>query len=516
MGRPLCRSTLIVSLLLVFSACHNPMMENFMKHDEPTARYTVKIELNNEETGDYVSFVENDPSALEKDDVAAGTSLTLHYAVAAAAGVTHNLVAFDGVTGVSTVNSAGSGTRVYTVKAADASTAGIITITARFTHTNLTPDPIAFTNTTAAITVTYGDNGNSFTNTITTAHSGTGAITYASSETSVATVNGNGVVTILKAGSAVIEAHKAEDAVFYSDTKSYTLNIEPKALTISGVSATDRTYNGADTVVLTGGTLAGVVGSDAVSFTPGSGTMASADVGNDKAVATTIALTGTAAGNYTLIQPTNVTVNIAKATGTNVTAPTAASVSNNTITINAVSAAQADGTTAAVEYAIAASNIPPAGGWQTTLTFSGLNAGTTYYVFARAQDSTNYYTGTPSTGTAIITYDLSITLSVAEIENGDPVFGGGSIATIYRSGTDGGSPSSTFTVNVDSPALYSSFEWKVDPVGAGAAVTQTGGSSFKLDAANVNYNTSGGHMLQLTVVKDGIEYMVPILFTVAN
>lgn len=103
--------------------------------------------------------------------------------------------------------------------------------------------------------------------------------------------------------------------------------IASKSVSITGVIAPPRPYDGTTAVALTGGSLSGVADADAanLSFTLGAGTTADANAGENKAVTITgCALTGTAAGNYTLTQPTDVTVNIttkllgfASATATN-------------------------------------------------------------------------------------------------------------------------------------------------------------------------------------------------------
>lgn len=54
---------------------------------------------------------------------------------------------------------------------------------------------------------------------------GTGAITYESSNTGVATVNAQGVVTLLAAGDAVITANKAPDTAYRAATANYKLNV---------------------------------------------------------------------------------------------------------------------------------------------------------------------------------------------------------------------------------------------------------------------------------------------------
>lgn len=99
-----------------------------------------------------------------------------------------------------------------------------------------------------------------------------------------------------------------------SDTVATTASITPKGITITGVGATGRAYDGTTTVALSGGTLSGVETADAlnVGFDLHSGTLANADAGAVKAVTTAITLAGSRAGNYTLTQPTGVTVTIAK------------------------------------------------------------------------------------------------------------------------------------------------------------------------------------------------------------
>ena len=93
-----------------------------------------------------------------------------------------------------------------------------------------------------------------------------------------------------------------------------SLTVNPKALTVTGLTAVDREYKPGDkSVTLTGGTLSGVVGSEKVSLvsTPTTGTILDAGVGNDKPVSvTSLSLTGADAGNYTLTQPTEIKVNI--------------------------------------------------------------------------------------------------------------------------------------------------------------------------------------------------------------
>ncbi|MCL2248003.1 MAG: YDG domain-containing protein [Oscillospiraceae bacterium] len=88
-------------------------------------------------------------------------------------------------------------------------------------------------------------------------------------------------------------------------------NITHRPLTITGVQATDREFvSGNFNVELTGGVLQNVVSGDDVGFILGLGTIANANIGNNRPVTTNILLSGDDAGNYTLTQPSDITVNI--------------------------------------------------------------------------------------------------------------------------------------------------------------------------------------------------------------
>jgi len=110
-----------------------------------------------------------------------------------------------------------------------------------------------------------------------------------------------------------------------ADASKYTLaqptdvkaQIDPAPVTVTGMAATGRVYNGAAdrSVALTGGTLNGVLAGDsaAVSLNQAglSALYADGNVGTGKAVTITgLALSGVSAGNYSLVQPAYVTGDI--------------------------------------------------------------------------------------------------------------------------------------------------------------------------------------------------------------
>jgi filamentous hemagglutinin family protein len=86
-------------------------------------------------------------------------------------------------------------------------------------------------------------------------------------------------------------------------------------LTVSGETATNKTYNGSTVDTLTGGTLSGVASGDSVTLNQ-TGNFANANVGNGKAVtaADTISVTGDTSGDvYVLVQPTGLFASITPA-----------------------------------------------------------------------------------------------------------------------------------------------------------------------------------------------------------
>jgi trimeric autotransporter adhesin len=107
---------------------------------------------------------------------------------------------------------------------------------------------------------------------------------------------------------------KADDYKLVAPT-NLTADIAQKALTISGITANDKVYDGttADTLNTGTATLVGVVGGDTVGLQTGSatGSFSQSDVGSNLAVtASGLTLSGAQASNYTLVDPTGLTANI--------------------------------------------------------------------------------------------------------------------------------------------------------------------------------------------------------------
>jgi hypothetical protein len=115
---------------------------------------------------------------------------------------------------------------------------------------------------------------------------------------------------------AVNDGNAGGNYAVHTHTASGT--ISPKNLTISGASATNKTYDANDnaTVNWSGASLNGVVSGDTVSINHSAydAHFNSRNVGTGKAVTVTgITLSGSDSGNYTVSQPSGLTANISQA-----------------------------------------------------------------------------------------------------------------------------------------------------------------------------------------------------------
>jgi len=208
-------------------------------------------------------------------------------------------------------------------------------------------------------------------------------------------------------------------------------------------------------------------------------------------------------GNY---EPAggNITVNVAKAEGAVVAAPTLDSKESNSITINAVTASE-NGQT--VEYAINTTDGVFGSNWQTGLIFSGLSANTTYYIFARAAENDNYNAGTAvSTAIKTLTQE-SFAISFADFENVTAVV---SAATIYINGV-AGKPSHA-TITLDDPQQYDSgsINWYFNnnPITAGVS----GPCRETLTVSPTNFSGIGLYSVTVEAKIDGKLYSKIVTF----
>jgi fibronectin type 3 domain-containing protein len=166
-----------------------------------------------------------------------------------------------------------------------------------------------------------------FTATVAAAASGTITFRDGSTVLGTATLNaGQATYTTstLAMGSHSVTASYGGDASFSpSDSGLLAYAVTAKAVTITGVTAGDKVYDGTTTAILTGGAVSGAVSGETVTVIAGSGSFASASVGTWPVTASGFALGGTHAGNYLLAaQPSVPSATITSAAGvTFVTVP---------------------------------------------------------------------------------------------------------------------------------------------------------------------------------------------------
>ena len=163
------------------------------------------------------------------------------------------------------------------------------------------------------VKVTYGNVAPAFS--CEAVQTGTsGSFTWSSSNPDVAEVDENsGAISIKGAGETRITAVYASDETFGS--ASVTLSVGKKTVTIIGVSAEDKEYDGTAAMKLSGSPwISGLAAGDGGKVSIASGTAAASDAnaGEEKTVSFSgFALSGEAAGNYTLSgQPAAVTAKI--------------------------------------------------------------------------------------------------------------------------------------------------------------------------------------------------------------
>ncbi|MBN2487135.1 MAG: hypothetical protein JXB34_14265, partial [Bacteroidales bacterium] len=134
-------------------------------------------------------------------------------------------------------------------------------------------------------------------------------VSYSSSDINVASVSGN-IITINGVGSTIITASQPGNELYLpAETVTDTLYVTAKMLTVSGLTAENKEYDGTTDAVLSGGTLEGIIsGDDVTAGMPVSGSFADKNVGSAKAVSiSAISLSGVDKDNYSLTQPTGLT-----------------------------------------------------------------------------------------------------------------------------------------------------------------------------------------------------------------
>ena len=144
-----------------------------------------------------------------------------------------------------------------------------------------------------------------------------------------------------------------------------------------------------------------------------------------------------------------------------------------------------------------------------------LNDGAVLWNFASGITSTlDLYAGWKEHDTtAIIVLNVNEIQDIGAVIDGTPSI---NYATILsRSGA--GFPANV-QITLSAPAAYESVLWTIDCVGiyANDPPVTGNGASFTIDAAEIRYNSLGGHVLRLDIVINGTLYRRNILFTIAE
>ncbi|NLG16836.1 MAG: hypothetical protein GX556_05830 [Fibrobacter sp.] len=303
-------------------------------------------------------------------------------------------------------------------------------------------------------------------------------------------------------------------AISGTDASNYTLTSQPsgltaditkKSLTVTGVTAADKVYNGTTAATLSGGTLSGLVTGDLVTLTKGTGVFASKNAGTGKAItASGYSLSGTDASNYTISQPSGLTADITR----------------KSLTVTGVTAADKvyNGTTAATLSGGTLSGLVT--GDVVTLTkgtgvFASKKVGTGKAITASGYaisgtGASNYTISQPSGITADIT-PAPLTIKAADAEKGryeeDPVF------TVTYIGFVAGDNSSAVSGLVverepgEKPGTYS-----IIPSGASAA-------NYEIEYVNGTFTINGSTSVlnnHITVNENKISRPVKGIFIGSN
>ena len=155
-----------------------------------------------------------------------------------------------------------------------------------------------------------GPYGSAVTFTATVTVSGalpTGTVTFKDGATVIGTgtLDGTGTATLATSALAVashsVTATYAGDANYAASVSApYVYGVTPLTLTVTGVTASNKVYDGGNAAALTGGALGGVINGETVTIVAGSGTFASPNAGTWAVTANGYTLGGANAGNYVL------------------------------------------------------------------------------------------------------------------------------------------------------------------------------------------------------------------------
>ncbi|WP_159915425.1 YDG domain-containing protein [Pantoea sp. 18069] len=265
-----------------------------------------------------------------------------------------------------------------------------------------------------------------------------------------------------------------------SNATGVTADITTKALTVTGVTAANKTYDGTSVATLSGGTLNGLVGSEMLTLSGQSGTFSDQNAGAGKAVTVTGATLGNDTGlasNYTVSNATGVTADI-NAKALTVSGVTAANKTYDGTTVATLSGGTLNGLVGAETLILsgqsgAFSDQHAAVGKTVTVTGATLGNGTGL--------ASNYTVSNAAGVTADITAKA---LTISGVTAADKTYDGTTVATLSGGTLNGLVGSETLTLSGQTGAFGDK------NVAAGQTVTVTGATLGNGTGLASNYTVS--------------------------
>ena len=249
-----------------------------------------------------------------------------------------------------------------------------------------------------------------------------------------------------------------------------TASITPATISVTGITASDKVYDGTTNAVLSGGTLTGLIAGDTVTSSQ-TGDFADKNAGTDKTVTYTTSISGSSAGNYKLDTATGTTTADITAKEITVTGAVAANKTYDGTTVAAITGGSLTGVISGDDVTLLS-----------TGSFDNKNTGTgkTVTYALGGTDGGNYQANT--TATADITAAELTIGGTTTAEN--KVYDGTTTATL-----SGGTI--TGIIAGDAVALSQTGDFDTKNAGTDKTVTYTN-TLLGSDAGNYVLNAAGG------------------------
>ena len=211
------------------------------------------------------------------------------------------------------------------------------------------------------------------------------------------------------------------------------ISIATKQVTLTNATAATKVYDGTTTAIVSGASIFGIYGSDAVAVSA-TGVYDSKNVGTGKPVTITYSLNGADAANYTLNSNSSTTTADITAKGLNVTGATVATIAYNGLTNATITGAILSGVISPDVVTVSGAG-----------TFASANTGSGIPVTAafilNGVDASNYTITQPTTLTGTIT---TAALTITGVSGNNKMYDGTTTATLS------GTPSYSGLVNGES------------------------------------------------------------------